>query len=351
MKSSDEKLRNFQKILKKQGIGAFAVMDIASVNYLADYKFMGQSDAFLLVTPSQAWCFTKELYAITLRRAAPFFKCVNSLNPADIAAKVKEFKIKSAAFDPGLIDYISGNMFKAAGFKELPGIVAAAREIKLPSEIAKIRKACRISAKAYEIFRRKLKTGLTETAAARMLEDIMYSLGATGLAFPTVMAFGPNGANPHHANGERKLKAEDAVLMDYGCTYQGYCSDITRSFWHGKKPAKEFTKIYDIVKAAHDEVIKKAKPGMSGEELDAVARNYMEKAGGFAKYFIHTTGHGLGIEIHEAPRVGMKSKQILKTGMVFTDEPGLYFEGKLGVRYENTVLLTKRGAKILTVGE
>jgi Xaa-Pro aminopeptidase len=189
---------------------------------------------------------------------------------------------------------------------------------------------------------------MTEREAAAMLEDIMASLGGQGLAFGTIAAFGPDGANPHHVNGERKLKKEDAVLIDYGCKFEGYCSDITRTFWHGVKPAAEFKKIFDIVKSAHDMALKAVKPGMSGGELDALCRDYIEKASGLSKHFIHSLGHGLGYEIHEAPRVAPNSKDTLAEGSVFTIEPGLYFEGKLGIRYENTVMLTKQGAKILT---
>ena len=348
MKPSNEKLKNFQKILKKQGIGAFAVLDLASVSYLADFKFVSQGDAYILATPSQAFCFTKEMYAITLRTATPFLKMVDSLNPADIAAKVKELKIKNAAFAPELIEYIPGSLFKAAGFKEITGLIASTREVKLPGEIEKIKKACHISAKAYEIFRRRLKTGITEIEAAKMLEDIMMSLGATGLAFGSIMAFGPNGSNPHHVNSSRKLKPEDAVLMDYGASYYGYCSDITRSFWHGKKPSAEFERIFKIIKAAHDKTLKAAKPGMTGVQLDAVCRGYIEKSSGLSRHFIHSTGHGLGLYFHELPWINKNSQNILREGNVFTIEPGLYFEGKLGLRYESTVLLTKSGAKILT---
>jgi len=348
MKPSNEKIKNFQKLLKKQGIGAFAVLDNASINYLADFEFKYQNEAYLLITPSQAFCFTKEMYAITLRTATPFLKIVNSLNPADIAAKVKELKIKPAAFDPRLIEYIPGNLLKAAGFKEVTGLVAAARAVKLPGEIEKIKKACHISAKAYEVFRCRLKTGMSEFEAAKMLEDIMIDMGASGLAFGSIMAFGPNGSNPHHKNSDRKLRAEDAVLLDFGCNYGGYCSDITRCFWHGKKPSAEVNHIFSVVKAAHDAAIKAARPGMTGRDLDAVSRGYIEEASGLAEHFVHTTGHGLGIQIHEAPTIGMKSDEILRAGMVFTIEPGLYFENKLGVRYEDTVLLTKNGAEILT---
>ncbi|MDR0645425.1 MAG: aminopeptidase P family protein [Elusimicrobiota bacterium] len=348
MKNSDEKIKNFQKYLKLQKIQAFAVMDYDSLNYLSDFHFSTQKDALLLITQTKAFCFTKELYAINLRKAAPYLTLIISLNPADIVKKVKELKIKNAAFDPELISYIPGNMFKKAGFIEMTGEISKLREVKLPSEISKIQKACQISAKAYEIFRKKLKAGITEIEAAKMLEEIMFSLGGQGLAFETIMAFGSDGANPHHVNSKRKLKNNEPVLMDYGCKYGDYCSDITRAFWYGGKPSKEFTKIYDIVKSAHDITLKSAKIAMSGNELDAVCRNYIEEKSGLSKHFIHSTGHSLGIAIHEAPFVRINSADILRENSVFTIEPGLYFEGKLGVRYENTVLLTKTGAKILT---
>jgi Xaa-Pro aminopeptidase len=239
-------------------------------------------------------------------------------------------------------------MLRKAGFKEIPGVIAKLRAKKLPSEIMKIERACHISAKAYEIFRRRLKAGITEIEAVKMIEDIMTSLGGQGFSFETVMAFGADGANPHHVNSNRRLKNNEPVLMDYGCRYGDYCSDITRTFWFGQKPSKEFARIYDIVKSAYDITFKTAKPGMSGGELDAVCRNYIEKSSGLAKHFIHSTGHGLGIAIHEVPFLRMKSEDRLEEGSVFTIEPGLYFEGKLGIRYENTVLLTKNGAKILT---
>jgi Xaa-Pro aminopeptidase len=348
MKYSAEKLKNFQNCLKKNKISAFAVSDLNSLRYLSDFPFKSEGDAFMLVTPSKAYCFTKPMYLIDMEGKVPYLTLIDSLDPADVVKKAVEIKSKNSAFDPALVMYIPGAVFKKAGFKEMPGALLKMRETKTAGEIKNIKKACQISAKAYDIFRRKLKTGMSEIEAASMLERIMSDLGGEGLAFTTIMAFGENGANPHHCNSERKLKKEDAVLMDYGCKIGGYCSDITRTFWHGKKPSAEFTKVFNIVKKAHDLGVKTAKAGMKAKDLDAVCRNYMDKQGGFAKYFIHSTGHGLGLYIHESPRVSVVSEDILQVDNVFTIEPGLYFKGKVGVRYESTVHLTKSGAKILT---
>jgi Xaa-Pro aminopeptidase len=351
MKHGCEKIKNFQRFLREHKLQAFMVTELNSVNYLADFTFAGQNDAYLMITQSKAYCFTKELYAITLRKAAPYLTLINSLKYEDMAQKAKELKIKAGGFDPALSDYIGGNTFKALGFKEMAGVVSKLRAQKLPSEVKRIKKACEISSKAYAEFKKNLKPGISEQQAAQMLNGIMTRLGGHGLAFDTIVAFGENGANPHAQPSGRKLKREEAVLIDYGCKFEGYCSDITRAFWFGKKPSAEFKKIYAVVKGAHDAAVKAAKPGMIAGDLDAAARGYIQENSGLAKHFVHTLGHGLGLYIHEAPRVAVGSGEILREGSVFTIEPGLYFEGKLGIRYENTILLTKKGVKFLTINK
>lgn len=348
MKHSEEKLKNFQKYLKRAKISAFAVTDNSSINFLTDFYFAGQGDSYLLITPTKAYCFTKELYIIDLKKKTPYLTLVNSLNPADIVAKARAIKAKNAAFDPQMIGYIIGNILKKEGFKEEPGFILNTRQVKTEQEIKTMRKACQISAKAYDEFKKYLKVGITELDAAKILEGIMEKLGGKGLAFTTIMAFGENTANPHHITSSRKLKKNEPVLLDYGCRYGGYCSDITRTLWFGDKPSKEFTKMFDIVKAAHDNAFKNVRPGMTGIQGDALCRDYLEKAGGYAKYFIHSTGHSLGCEIHESPYLSKVSKDVLQESNVFSIEPGVYFEGRFGIRYENTVCLTKDGAKNLT---
>jgi len=349
MKHTDEKLKNFQALLKKNGIDAFAVTDVVSINLLTDFYFAGQGDSFLLVTPRKAYCFTKPLYLIDLKHKTPYLNLIDSLNPADVAAKASELKAKNKCFDSFAIDYLSGKLFFNAGFKEKGGFLAASREVKTATEIKKMRKACGISFAAYEEFKKNLKTGMSETAAAKMLEGIMERMGGQGLAFDTIVCFGENSANPHHVPCERKLKNNEPVLIDYGCKFEGYCSDITRTFWHGAKPSSRFNKIFDIVKGSHDFAFKRVKNPVAATEVDAACKQYMEDCqSGISKYFIHGLGHGLGTQIHEAPFISARSKDILKKGNVFSIEPGLYFEGEFGVRYEDTVLLDDKGAKILT---
>ena len=348
MKCSGEKIKNLQSYMKRKGLDACAVTDLDGVNFFSDFTFAGQGDAYLLITRKKAYCFTKQMYAADLKKKTPYLSLEDSLACEDIVKKARSLKAANCVFDAAATGYLAGKLFYKNGFKEAPGLIAEVKEVKTPLEIKRIRKACSISAKAYDIFREKLKAGISEIEAASLLESIMTDLGGQGLAFTTIMAFGENSANPHHINSSRKLKEGEIVLMDYGCKYGGYCSDITRTFWFGKKPSAEFVKIFDIVKAAHDEALKNVKSGSAAGAAHKRVCEFFDKNGKLAKYFIHGLGHSLGTAIHEEPYLNARSAKTLGTGNIVTVEPGLYFEGKFGVRYENTVLITDKSVKILT---
>ena len=348
MKYNDEKIKNLQLYMKRRGIDACAVTDWDGVKFFSDFAFAGQGDAYLLITRKKAYCFTKQMYAADLKKKTPYLVLVDSLNFEDIVKKARSLKAANCVFDAAATGYLAGKLFYKSGFKEAPGLIAEVKEVKTPLEIKRIKKACSISAKAYDIFRRKLKAGMSEIEAAALLENIMSSLGGEGLAFATIMAFGENSANPHHINSSRKLKEGEAVLMDYGCKYGGYCSDITRTFWFGKNPSADFVKIFDIVKAAHDQALKYIKAGAAASSVHNGVCGFFDKNGGLAKYFIHGLGHSLGTAIHEEPYLNPRGAKTLRAGNIVTVEPGLYFEGKFGVRYENTVLITDKSVKILT---
>ena len=151
---------------------------------------------------------------------------------------------------------------------------------------------------------------------------------------------------PHHETSERKLKNNEAVLLDYGCVYGHYCSDITRSYFHGK-PTEEYKKVYSIVAASQKAGLAKVRAGVKTRDVDAACRNYISDAG-YGQYFIHGTGHGVGLEIHEFPRLNTTFEAVLRAGMAVTVEPGIYLSGKFGVRIEDTVLVTRTGCEILT---
>lgn len=220
-----------------------------------------------------------------------------------------------------------------------------AMTVKTAREIESIQKACTIAEEGFLKLLPEIKEGMTETEVAALLEYNMRSLGAYSTSFDTIVAFGANAAVPHHETGNTVLKFGDEILIDFGCKVDGYCSDITRTFLFGDDGKhEEFKRIYREVLTAHQKVLDEFKAGMTGKQGDAIARDYLESKG-LAKYFTHSLGHGIGLNIHEEPRLSPRSEQIITDGMVFSDEPGVYLEGELGVRIEDSVRMENGSAK------
>jgi len=231
-----------------------------------------------------------------------------------------------------------------ARLKSVANIVETVRSSKDSSEIAAIKAAARVAAQAIKQTLRHIKPGLTENELAGMLDFQIRKLGARN-SFETIVAFGPNASRPHHQPSKRKLKPKDTILMDFGVRYKGYCCDITRCFVLGR-PTAFYKKAYDIVKQAQAAAIKMVKAGVKITQVDAAARQVIEKND--LPVYGHGTGHGLGLEIHESPFLKPEGKGKLNAGQVITIEPGVYIPGKLGVRIEDDVLITETGCKILT---
>jgi Xaa-Pro aminopeptidase len=192
----------------------------------------------------------------------------------------------------------------------------------------------------------KLKPGVSENEIALEMEIYMRKHGATSSSFDTIVASGERSALPHGVASDRLLQANEFVKLDFGAYYHGYCSDLTRTVVLGK-PTERHKQIYDTVLEAQLLALEKLKPGMTGREVDAIARNVITKAG-YGDHFGHGTGHGLGMEIHEAPRLSLLSDTVLEPGMVVTVEPGIYIPGFGGVRIEDDVVITENGIRILT---
>ena len=211
--------------------------------------------------------------------------------------------------------------------------------VKNEWELGNIQQACSIAEDALNMLLPEIREGMTETALAAQLEYNMRKLGAQGLAFETIVAFGANAAVPHHETGLTTLKFGDEILMDFGCRVNGYCSDITRTFLFGDDGKHEaFKAAYAHVLRAHELVQEKAVSGMTGIEVDAIARDYLQ-VNGYGELFTHSLGHGVGLNIHEAPSASIRGEKTFVDGMVFTDEPGVYVEGEYGIRIEDTVVL------------
>ena len=242
------------------------------------------------------------------------------------------------------LDRVTANEYaalKEAGYKIVDSSQAfvSAMSVKTESEIANISLACQATDKAFLELLDEIKEGMTENEVAALLEFLMRKHGASGTSFETICAFGSNASVPHHETGLTKLKFGDEILLDFGCKVNGYCSDCTRTLLFGDdKKHDKFKEYYYIVLNAQLEVYKKFHAGMTGAQGDAIARDYLAKYN-LSGYFTHSLGHSLGINIHESPNLSPRDERIFTDGMVFSNEPGIYLAGELGIRIEDTVTL------------
>lgn len=288
-----------------------------------------------------------------------FFTDPRYAEGAKAALKDKFIKVEIAQTEECVLDYIKSKKVKKLAVPmervtvpqyeklqsrrfrlvdSMPHFIRA-MAIKSEQESALIGKACEIAESAFLRLLGELKEGMTENETAGLLEYLMRQAGAENRSFETIAAFGSGSSVPHHASGQTRLKKGMPVLLDFGCKYGGYCSDITRTFLFGKGDGQEdFIKTYESVYAAHMTAAEYIHAGITGRQADAYARNSLKEKG-LDKFFTHSLGHGIGINIHEYPTLSMRSEQILENGMVFSIEPGVYFENKFGIRIEDSVQL------------
>ena len=234
--------------------------------------------------------------------------------------------------------------------KDAPAIVERARMVKDDEEIELIRAAVRLGATLFDRAVEVLSPGVKESAVAAEMEYAARRAGAEEMSFPTIVASGARSALPHGRASDRPIQAGGFVVCDFGVILAGYCSDQTRTVWVGSGPGAvpdDARRAYEAVREAQQAAVNAARPGVAVSEVDDAARKVLHKAG-LGRYFTHSTGHGVGLEIHEAPRVARGQKEVLKPGMVITIEPGVYFPGKWGVRIEDMVAVTASGCDVLT---
>ncbi len=231
----------------------------------------------------------------------------------------------------------------------LSDLIRNQRAIKDAEEVEKIRSAQRITDAAFLQILDFIRPGLTEKEVAAELEYYMRKLGADGLAFETIVASGENGSMPHAVPSDRKIREGDFVTMDYGAKLDGYCSDMTRTIAVGKLTDEQY-RVYDTVLKAHLESMAAAHAGVVGTDLDKIARDIIAEAG-YEGAFGHSLGHSLGLDIHEWPNSTPKRRDVLPAGTIMTIEPGIYLEGRFGVRIENMILITEDGYENLTGSE
>ena len=225
-------------------------------------------------------------------------------------------------------------------------IMMALRLVKDEAEVAAMERAIDVAQKAMDALLPRIKIGMTEKQVAAMLTRLLLEGGADSIAFGPIVSTGPNGASPHAVPTDRALQSGDLLVIDWGCYVDGYPSDITRTFAVGEIEP-EFERIYNAVKLANEQGKRASRPGATGQDVDRAARDVIEEAG-YGDYFIHRTGHGLGLEVHEPPFMMEGNNEPLAPGNIFTVEPGIYLPGRGGVRIEDDVIVTENGYRSLT---
>ncbi|MBR3891701.1 MAG: aminopeptidase P family protein [Bacilli bacterium] len=335
-----DKLRGFLLGNNADGI---IVSSYPNIFYFSEFT---SENALLYITREKAYLITDSRYTIQAKKEAKGYDVIVFKN--GFLKELEKLIIKGSniLFEESMT-YARYNAYSSNLECNLVATnIDSLRNIKDEKEIKNIKKACDIASKTYDHIINFVKPGMKEKEVANEMIHYMKSLGASKESFETIVASGKRGAMPHGTASNKVIRDGDFVTLDYGCIYNGYCSDITRSFLVGNDN-KEMIKIYNIVKKAQELAVKSVKAGVRASEVDKVARDYITSKG-YGKYFTHSTGHGLGIEVHDPISVSSRSDMVLEENMIITIEPGIYIKNLGGIRIEDDVLVTKDGYKILT---
>lgn len=346
--STAHRVSRLRALLRRSGVDAFLILDLKNIRYLTGFS---GSDGALLVGAGKPILLVDGRYTTQAAREAPGARVVLYSDKASgIADALAAGGYGQVGFEPSVmtVELFASLKRKAkkVRWKPLPSELGSIRAVKDPEEIAHIRRAIRIATGALTSTLAGIRPGVCELDIAVELEYEMRKKGAEAPAFDTIIASGPNSALPHARPGRRKLRSGDFVVVDFGAVSSGYHSDETCTFAVGRTGRRQ-ERLYALVKEAHDRALEAVRPGVLCRDVDAAARAVIEKAG-YGPLFSHGTGHGLGLDIHEAPRLSALSEAVLEEGMVVTVEPGIYLPGFGGIRIEVAVLVEKRGGRVLT---
>lgn len=325
---------------------AFAITNLKNIRYLTGFT---GSFGIALLTLDKIFLLTDFRYAEQAKRETKAEIIIFKNSWFDTLKNIiYEKKIKKLYFEPSCSYETFKKLSEIKKIHLLPKsyIVENIRAIKEKEEIELIKKAVKIAEKAFFKVKPYIKKGQKEKTLALMLEYEMKKQGTEILPFPVIVASGANSSMPHWRNSNKLLKKGDFVIIDWGAEHKGYFSDMTRTFVIGTATDKQIN-IYETVNMARQAAINNIKTGIKAEKIDAIARNLIKKSG-YGEKFGHATGHGVGMDIHELPKINNKSKDIILPGMVFTIEPGIYIEGFGGVRIEDMVYVKENAIEVLT---
>lgn len=342
------KLEKIRKQLVEQNVDGIILTNTYNIRYMTG--FTGTSGV-AIISKEDAVFVTDFRYTEQAAKQITDFRIAQHKATIieEIAEQVKLMGIKTLAFEKENVSYAQFLLYDKYIKAELVGVanvVEQIRMIKTPAEVEIIKVACNIADAAFEHIINYIKPGLTELQVSNELEFFMRQQGATESSFDTIVASGLRSALPHGVATDKIIEKGDFVTLDYGALYNGYVSDTTRTLAVGE-PSEKLKEIYDVVLQAQLIGVKEFRPGITGIEADAVVRDYI-KEHGYGEAFGHSTGHGIGLEVHEGPGLSHRSNTLLEAGMTVTCEPGIYLPGIGGVRIEDDILITPEGNEVLT---
>ena len=342
------KLSSVRVRMQSENLDAIIITNLKNIYYLS--AFWGTAGT-ILVTQKAQYLLTDSRYSIAAREAAVDFEIVETREAfVEIAKLLKKEGVSQVGFEDGVTYAEFQTMqHQLAGLTlhATTSFIETQRQIKSPSEIATIKKACAISDQAFNDLLKFVEPGKTEIEIANFLDFKMRDLGASGISFDTIVASGKRSALPHGRATHKPIEFGDTVTVDFGCYYDHYASDMTRTFFVGEVSPK-MQEIYHVVQQAQQAVTNISAPGLTYADYDRAARDMIEAAG-YGEAFSHGIGHGLGLDVHEIPYFSKTSQECLAEHMVITNEPGIYLENIGGVRIEDDLHITSQGVEVLTL--
>lgn len=342
------KLMKLREQMQKRELDSLLVTNPYNLRFITG--FTGTA-GLALITPNDAWFITDFRYTEQAGEQVKEFKVVQAQKGLidEVARIAQEAAVERLAFEQDYMTFATYSQYLeklSATLEPVSGLIEKLRMVKSPEELEVLKAAAKIADDAFEHICSYIKAGMTELEVSNELEFFMRSQGATSSSFDIIVASGLRSALPHGVASDKKIESGDLITLDFGALYNGYVSDITRTVAVGE-PSDKLKEIYHVVLESQVLALEKIKPGMTGIEADAIARDYI-KSKGYGEAFGHSTGHGIGLEVHEGPGLSFRSETILEPGMAVTVEPGIYLPGIGGVRIEDDILITETGNERLT---
>jgi len=347
--------RRLRESLPSNRLDGLLVTHLPNIRYLCG--FTGSAGA-LLVSDAKSVLFTDGRYRtqaraevqggkVVIGKKGPLAACAEWLRANKSRSRMRRrIGIESEHFTVAERSRLAAMVPRDSLLRPAPALIERSRTVKDAEEIEQIQSAVLLGADLFDVILKTMRPRVTESEVAAELEYAARKAGAEGMSFPTIIAGGTRSSLPHGRASEATIPSRGFVVCDFGVILAGYCSDVTRTM-HVGRPTSEARRIYEAVRQAQQAAIEAVQPGVTAGEVDQAARKLLKKSN-LDRYFTHSTGHGVGLEIHEPPRIATGQEEILHPGMVITIEPGVYIPGKFGVRIEDMVVVTERGCQVLT---